>query len=245
MGTSGDDIYKGSDGADVLGGLSGRDTLTGNGGDDLLSGGGDNDVLDGGTGNDSLVGGGGNDLLYGGAGVDRYVFQAGDGFERIEDNGDTAIDTLRIEGYGVGLIRFSRTGADGVDLTIRFTGSADRIVVANAFAADAGDRIEQFEITASALTLSHDDVLTRVTADVPTTGETLLGDGEANGLTGGAGDDYLTGGAGSDTLNGGAGNDLFADIVADASIDLLQGGPGRDTYRYLPTYAIPAGIAPT
>ena len=50
--------------------------------------------------------------------------------------------------------------------------------------------------------------------------DTLIGDGEANRLRGGVGDDTLGGGAGDDILEGGAGNDI------------LGGGAGADTYQF-------------
>ena len=48
------------------------------GGTDHLIGGIGNDILAGGTGN--------NDLLEGGAGFDTYIYNAGDGTDRIEDD---------------------------------------------------------------------------------------------------------------------------------------------------------------
>jgi len=55
---------------------------------------------------------------------------------------------------------------------------------------------------------------------VDTAGWTVLGNADANSLTGGNGNDALYGMAGDDTLNGGAGNDL------------LVGGAGSDTYVF-------------
>jgi Ca2+-binding RTX toxin-like protein len=51
-----------------------------------LDGKGGTDHLIGGLGNDILVGGtGDNDRLEGGAGFDTYIYNAGDGSDRIED----------------------------------------------------------------------------------------------------------------------------------------------------------------
>ena len=60
--------------------------ITGNAGINRLNGQGGTDHLIGGIGNDILIGGiGDNDLLEGGAGFDTYIYNAGDGTDRIED----------------------------------------------------------------------------------------------------------------------------------------------------------------
>ena len=61
--------------------------LTGNSSINRLDGKGGTDHLIGGLGNDILAGGAGaNDLLEGGAGFDTYIYNAGDGTDRIEDS---------------------------------------------------------------------------------------------------------------------------------------------------------------
>jgi Ca2+-binding RTX toxin-like protein len=62
----------------LITGNSGINRLDGQGGTDHLIGGDKNDVLIGGTGE--------NDLLEGGAGFDTYIYNAGDGIDRIEDS---------------------------------------------------------------------------------------------------------------------------------------------------------------
>jgi hypothetical protein len=56
--------------------------------------------------------------------------------------------------------------------------------------------------------------------------ETLNGDGNANKLVGGIGDDSLSGAGGSDTLIGGADNDT---LDGGAGVDQVLGGSGDDT----------------
>ncbi|MEO8162246.1 MAG: calcium-binding protein, partial [Ilumatobacteraceae bacterium] len=64
--------------------------ITGNGGINRLDGKGGTDHLIGGDKNDILLGGAGNnDLLEGGAGFDTYIYNAGDGTDRIEDSDAT------------------------------------------------------------------------------------------------------------------------------------------------------------
>ena len=69
-----DDHLYGGDGHDVLMGQGGADYLEGNGGFDILAG------------------GTGNDELRGGAGFDTYIYNSGDGIDRIEDvSGQNAV----------------------------------------------------------------------------------------------------------------------------------------------------------
>jgi Tol biopolymer transport system component len=85
LGTSGDDVLRGTGLADVVLALRGDDRLSG------LSGGYVGDTLRGGDGNDVLVGSVAGDLLHGGAGVDRLlgglsadVLNGGSGQDRID-----------------------------------------------------------------------------------------------------------------------------------------------------------------
>ena len=86
VGTSGDDVLRGTDGPDVIVGLGGDDTIWGLGGDDVICGDLGDDRIDGGGGSDSILGDtgesfllgqggglnvpGGDDTLFGGAGDD-------------------------------------------------------------------------------------------------------------------------------------------------------------------------------
>jgi Ca2+-binding RTX toxin-like protein len=79
-----DQLY-GDAGNDFLNGGDGGDELLGGEGDDWLEGGGGADSLQGDKGDDHLMGNHGNDLLAGGEGVDTYVFNLGDGVDRIQD----------------------------------------------------------------------------------------------------------------------------------------------------------------
>lgn len=85
-GTASGDLLFGERGNDVLRGGAGTDVLYGGEGIDTLSGGAENDLLRGEAGDDTLQGGTGNDRLEGGAGFDTYIYNAGDGTDRIEDS---------------------------------------------------------------------------------------------------------------------------------------------------------------
>ena len=218
-GSAADETITGTSGADVLNGQGGRDTITGLAGDDVLTGG-----LDA-------------DQLSGGLGADTYVFRAGDGQDVITEAGDAGsavLDTLRIDGHALSDIRFSRTGAGGSDLTLRFANSADVIVIAGGFDPLGNGAIERFEVSAAATSLTLAEVLALLVPDAATSGQYLIGDAGDNALSGGDQGDYLVGGAGADTLSGGAGDDVFGDVGSDDAVDTLTGGTGRDTYRFLP-----------
>jgi Ca2+-binding RTX toxin-like protein len=68
--------------------------LFGEGGDDVLTGADTNDFLDGGEGNDRLVGAKGTDLMNGGTGNDTFVWNNGDGPDRI--NGEAGNDVTEV-----------------------------------------------------------------------------------------------------------------------------------------------------
>ena len=99
---------------------SGADRLVGNGYGNTLIAGRGADTLIGNGGNDRLVGGLGNDRLTGGSGADRFVFQRGDGTDRVTDFAN-GIDHFEI---GSGAARFS-------DLTVTDAGADVRISFAN------------------------------------------------------------------------------------------------------------------
>ncbi|BCK87235.1 hypothetical protein MIZ01_1007 [Sideroxyarcus emersonii] len=194
-GTVGDDVLLGSSAADYMFGGDGNDALMAGAANDILDGAAGNDVLSGEGGNDTLQGGTGYDALYGGAGSDTYVFNWGDGQDRIIDNQGS--NTLQ---FGAGIfasdVTFSKFGSD---LQINLSNGADGIRVVDWF---AGNSIE---------TLNFDDgtsldlrAMEASFADVP-----IVGTAADDTLTGSAGNDTLAGGQGNDTLIGGTGNDTY------------------------------------
>lgn len=77
---------------DALTGNIYNNALRGRQGDDTLDGGAGRDWLDGGAGNDLIAGGSGADQMFGGGGADSFLFDLGDGADRIGDFGaDDAI----------------------------------------------------------------------------------------------------------------------------------------------------------
>jgi serralysin len=102
---AGNDAVDGGAGNDWLDGEAGDDTMAGSAGSDGLQGGTGNDWLDGGAGLDVLYGGMGNDTLIGGADHDQFMFQPGDGADRILDfmagGGEDAINLQAYVAVGV------------------------------------------------------------------------------------------------------------------------------------------------
>jgi Ca2+-binding RTX toxin-like protein len=106
-GDSGHDWLYGQEGDDALVGGTGRDTLSGGLGSDWLWGDEDHDYLHGGEGDDFLSGGTGRDMLKGAEGNDTYIFNKGDGEDKIIDqythcwfNRDGGEDTI-VFGEGI------------------------------------------------------------------------------------------------------------------------------------------------
>lgn len=94
QGSKYNDLLQGDKKDNTLDGLAGDDKLYGEKGADTLSGGDGNDKLYGGKDNDTIDGGAGNDVLSGDHGRDTFVFNLGDGADKITDfkKGDDTID---------------------------------------------------------------------------------------------------------------------------------------------------------
>ncbi len=206
----------------VIGG-GGEDELYGSPEADLMFGFGDDDSLYGDEGADTLVGGAGNDELNGGLGDDVYVFNRGDGRDRItlfagEGTESTGADTLR---FGAGI-------APG-DITITMlVGEGDGGLLF-AVAGDEEDAIEVYPTETTALNAQFADgtlwdeaeIFSRIALPQGTEeGDYLVGNASDNTLSGFGGDDEIEGRAGNDALIGGTGNDW------------LRGGDGNDTYVF-------------
>ena len=237
--------------------------VTGTDGDDVLkawlgenanlNGLGGNDYLYGNDGNDTLAGGTGNDRLYGSEGNDIYLFNLGDGQDRIfdYDSLEGNIDTLRF-GAGVApdIITFSRS--DNA-LILGINGSSDQVTIDKWGDRDAY-RIERVEF-ADGTFWDATYIQSRI-AELPIVGtdnndslQAWAGDNATlNGL---GGDDNLSGNVGNDILNGGTGND---DLIGGAGDDiyLFNAGDGQDTISEndptagnIDTLRFGAGIAPS
>ncbi|ANM09260.1 MULTISPECIES: M10 family metallopeptidase C-terminal domain-containing protein [unclassified Rhizobium] len=227
---------------------------TGNNLDNTITGGAASDTLSGGAGNDTLDGGAGADSLFGGAGNDTYIVDnAGD---LVTEAADAGIDTVRttlasyLLGSNVenltysGTVAFTGTGnslantikggagADtldgkaGADILIGAAGDdtyfVDNVADVVTERPNEGADLTKTTLSSYALTNNVESLTFIGTGDFAGTGNGL-----ANTITGGAGNDTLDGGVGNDTLNGGAGNDI---LDGGAGNDRLAGGGGDDVY---------------
>jgi Ca2+-binding RTX toxin-like protein len=97
-------------------GGAGNDVIHGGSGDDIIYGGDGNDEIRGNGGNDILIGGKGDDLLVGGIGKNMYIWELGDGNDKINDYAGSKFangwgGTLKLgEGVDPAKIELTRTG---------------------------------------------------------------------------------------------------------------------------------------
>jgi Ca2+-binding RTX toxin-like protein len=181
-----------------------------------------------------LNGGAGNDTLDGGLGNDIYVFNLGDGADKISEYDSTkgGVDTLRL---GSGLeVSATQINRQGNDLVLKW-GSTDSVTLQNYFSSPEY-RIEAITF-ADGTTWDYAQVASRLTYTGTDVAETMYGlqdqvnringMGGNDTIYGGALEDILNGGDGNDTITAGAGNDV---ITGGAGNDALDGGLGNDTY---------------
>lgn len=229
--------------------------ITGNKKKNLIVGTDQKDTIDGGAGADTINGGAGNDVLTGGDGADVFIYNSGDGNDRITDY--TAEDSIVIDGVTV---KSTVTANSGNDLVLRLSDGKQITVVGGIGTTvtgsvggtetifygptippvpDLDNVLFNENYTAATLTsdfegesFTVDDYsvvkkrLKTIDASKVESGLTLGGSAIANNIIGTDDDDYIYGGKGRDTLNGGKGNDS---LEGGAGNDKLYGGTGKDT----------------
>ncbi len=219
----------GGDGMDTLIAYGGGSLLVGGVGDDSLYSSGGGSFLDGGSGNDvlevdagynTLNGGQGNDTLHGGSGDDVYVYNIGDGVDRIVDsNLNGQINTLRF-GNGISINNIVlRLGSLMLDL-----GNGDVIHIENYDANDAlnASTIQRFEFVDSTSATGYASYTAQEL--VTTLGFDLLGTDNSDTIIGTNVDDRITGGAGNDIMYGGMGNDTYIYNLGDGADQIVDSG---------------------
>ncbi len=199
-----------TDGPDTIQGDGTDETLSGQGGDDFIDGAGGNDDIFGDDGNDTLLGGSGNDYIEDGSGDDSVNGGPGDDYINNIGGSDTFLggsgnDTLEID-----VSQIPDTGLVAeFNLLTNFGGRQNSTV-----GQDFIDQIENIRFRGDW------DVL-------------LVGNGEDNRLTSGAGNDTLIGNGGRDRLYSGNGNDLLdasgGSVESQGVGDLARPGLGNDT----------------
>ena len=255
-GGAGNDSLTGGAGDDALNGGLGSDTFSYAMGDDA-------DAVDGGGGADTLniTGGAANDVLnvvYAGAaltsfengtivGVESVTAAVNDGTDELDYTGTTANVSVNV-GAGTASGFTSATGFENA------TGGAgnDTLVgslgVINALAGGLGDDTftvhEVDDVVSDAgvgteLVLSFSNAYTL--SDAQLENLTFVGEGDfagtgngsANLIIGGAGNDTLAGLGGNDGLFGNDGDDTFNYVMQGGGADLVDGGGGSDTLNIL------------
>lgn len=201
---------------------SGDDTFYGDFAPNTLSGGAGNDKLYGGSDADTLSGGTGNDYLQGDYGNDTYLFNLGDGQDRIRDNGSGSdVDELVLgAGISIGDLVVSQADA-GRDLVLA-TAGGDSIILDDQLAGAWGgvDKVRFADDTVWDRSALFQKSLTGGSGN-----DVIYGDGAANVISGGGGNDFLSGGGGSDTFvfDPNFDQDTIADFAAGAgSLDVIQ-----------------------
>ncbi|MBR3499522.1 MAG: VWA domain-containing protein [Selenomonadaceae bacterium] len=231
----------------VLGG-EGNDVIYGGKGNDSLVGGAGTDAIYGEAGDDTIEGGTGNDTLTGGAGSDTFVYNKGDGNDKITDFDED--DTLNIVSDSVKKIAPSKSGKDLI-LTlaskgkITLSGAAEKVI---AYSDSKGEHsypeVVRFNDEGTGATIlsgytkdsfdiadydEYKDSVETIDASEVTQGLSITANKKNNVIIGGISGDKLYGLAGDDSINGGGGNDS---LWGGAGSDTLTGGSGRDTFFY-------------
>ncbi|MBZ0092859.1 MAG: hypothetical protein K8F27_11665, partial [Sulfuricellaceae bacterium] len=266
-GLAGDDTITGNAAADTIYGGDGNDTLYTGGGDDTVDGGAGNDVikansyynniLSGGDGDDTITlsgyytvntantlsGGKGNDTIVSYSSSDTYLYNRGDGQDRVSDSDGGVASTDKVI-FGAGISQADVNAKKvGYDLVVTIADPAnplatDSLTFAYWFGGGSYNRIEQFQFADGKIAAIADTYLVGTAGNdilsASVAASFLVGDDGNDTLAGSSGKDILDGGAGSDTLtvtvgnnllNGGLGTDVLNGGIGN---DLLIGGSGND-----------------
>jgi len=213
-GTPSDDTLNGTEEADVISGFEGNDTINGLAGNDTLSGGDGDDIVNGGTGDDTIIlSGNGEDVIDGGAGFDLVTFVNTNIGSLAFFSFTTGSPTLRIYTFDSGLHRHSLVNVERYEQ--RDSNTNDLQLLARQLT-DGDDVLDiSTEGVLGSATIYSGDGNDTITAGSGYDGSigTLLTNGPANFLYGGAGNDIITGSLFRDFIEGGAGADTLVGVV--------------------------------
>ena len=202
----------------------------------VIQAGAGNDTVYAGGGADVITGGIGNDDLFGGEDGDTYVYEIGDGHDRIAEdywgNGDDVL--LLGEGIDTSTLVLTTDVLDGNNLRIDFVGQAGSVLVEGQFnqGRNGLEKIQFADGTIWDRTAIGAQVTVRSANIVGTNAaETLSGTVGTDQLYGYNGNDTLAGGTGNDFLNGGGNDDVYLFNLGDGS-DTINDDSGTDTIRF-------------
>lgn len=230
FGTNDNDVHNGTNRDEFLRGGNGNDSLNGSGG---------NDTLDAGAGNDTLIGGTGDDFIIGGSGADIYVYNRGDGNDRVVNGSyDPVNKILGTNGLIDDVLRFGNDirpdeieyarSANGADLILKDTVTGQRLRLEGWFAVELDHRIDGTEGDIALKQIEFADG-TVISGEVITAQLTaVIGNNEDNEIFGGRLGDVIDGGGGDDFINGADGDDILHGGAGD---DVIYGGLGKDEIR--------------
>ena len=172
-----------------------------------------------GLGDNTILGGKGNDVLYGNDGKDIFIYNKGDGNDKIY-NFDTENDAIQLES------NTSLTSAKVSKNNVIFTIGSEKITLSGAkdqkvtVIDEEGNQSSQIYGVKS-ITVENGDgnvintkankKVKAINASTRTEDVKLIGNTLANTITGGLGNDTLTGGSGKDTFIYTGGNDIITD----------------------------------
>ncbi len=202
----------------VLNGSQGDDTLSDRGGNDTLNGRDGNDILYAGTGDDFLNGGRGDDKLYGEAGNNTFIYNLGDGSDKIfsYNNTNSVADTIVFgEGISASDLVFSTSintnNLPGKDFIIKFKNSEGSINIANYFSNDGTSVYKGYNLKfadGSVVDLKDFAAIT-VNQNGSDNSETIWSSPYNSIVNAGGGDDVINIVGQEVEASGGEGNDTF------------------------------------
>lgn len=265
-GGDGDDVIIAGFGTDIVSGGLGEDKLYGNAGDDEIAGNKGDDQMFGGSGDDKLVwnNGDGSDLMVGGSGDDRV--QVNFNTDLVNDdlqNDDVAEFSVTDEGVQFARIELNGQTERGLfQLDIRetetqetdFGGGDDKALIVDTVLdeitldLDGGGGVDTLDLSQAAeaikVNLKTGELGDSTAANFENVigtdfDDKIIGDKQANVMSGGlgidkmlgkGGDDVLIGNKGNDIVKGGRGEDLLVWNNGDGS-DMMDGGKGYDTVQ--------------
>ena len=222
---------------DVVGGVIGiyfsdghswdRDSIAAHAAGVITQGTAGDDVIYGSSGYEIFDAGEGNDVIYASAGDDRYIWNIGDGHDRIIADPDWGgrLDFIQ---FGAGIttgdlsIHYAADEEHKVDIAVT------RIIKKTIEAATDYNRnlsvilADGTVLDKSALIASAD--VTPIPIDGTSGGDQIFGTSRSDLITGGLGDDQIDGGDGADVYiyHSGDGNDTIRDSGSSGQIDTLQ-----------------------
>jgi Ca2+-binding RTX toxin-like protein len=181
-----------------------------------------NDTITGSRGNDVLQGGRGDDTLSGDLGDDTYVYNRGDGHDRIRNQtgwNQQGQNTLLLHGIEAAAISVT---SDSNDLTLTIAETSPGAGDGGSIHIDAvgdnfGSRIIKTIVLDDGTQWTYQQALQKALDALATDGDDTL--------IGSWGNDILRGGRGNDTLWGGLGDDTFVYARGDGN-DLLTNASG-------------------